>query len=331
MTNIAYELGNQVQEKLETSGGISSITYESLLVMGMGGSGVSGDVLKLLSDTVTSTEVTVIKNYNIPNNLIEKKPFCLFISYSGNTEETLSGLNEAIKNNFHWAVISSGGKLIEKAKNNNKEFIQIPSGLQPRAAFGYLAQAVCLFLDNNENTNFTSKIRESGTHLNELLSDSEDSEIEHLASSYAKQIMNKTCIIYGGTGLTELVSSRWKTQINENSKAKAFIGSMPEVHHNEILSWEADKDGSLENFILIFLRSPFEHPQIKKRFELSEKLLGDKVQILNISTKELKDELKILMELVLLGDLTSIHLADNLNMQPEDIDTIEELKKLLKG
>jgi glucose/mannose-6-phosphate isomerase len=143
--------------------------------------------------------------------------------------------------------------------------------------------------------------------------------------------MNKTCVIYGGTGLTELVSSRWKTQINENSKAKAFIGSMPEVHHNEILSWQADKDGSLENFILIFLRSPFEHPQIKKRFELSEKLLGDKVQILNISTKELKDELKILMELVLLGDLTSIHLADNLNMQPEDIDTIEELKKLLKG
>tara|TARA_B110001452_G_C15149782_1_gene400172 strand:+ start:172 stop:504 length:333 start_codon:yes stop_codon:yes gene_type:complete len=97
MTNIAYELGNQVQEKLETSEGISSITYESLLVMGMGGSGVSGDVLKLLSDTVTSTEVTVIKNYNIPNNLIEKKPFCLFISYSGNTEETLSGLNEAMR------------------------------------------------------------------------------------------------------------------------------------------------------------------------------------------------------------------------------------------
>jgi Bacterial phospho-glucose isomerase C-terminal region. len=143
--------------------------------------------------------------------------------------------------------------------------------------------------------------------------------------------MNKTCVIYGGTGLTELVSSRWKTQINENSKAKAFIGSMPEVHHNEILSWEADKDGSMENFILIFLRSPFEHPQIKKRFELSEKLLGDKVQILNICTKESKDELKILMELVLLGDLTSIHLADNLNMMPEDIDTIEELKKLLKG
>ena len=68
--------------------------------------------------------------------------------------------------------------------------------------------------------------------------------------------MHKTCVIYAGTELTELVSSRWKTQINENSKSKAFIGSMPEVHHNEILSWEADLNGSKENFIIIFLRSP---------------------------------------------------------------------------
>ena len=95
------------------------------------------------------------------------------------------------------------------------------------------------------------------------------------------------------TQITELVSSRWKTQINENSKSKAFIGSMPEVHHNEILSWQADLNGSIENFIVIFLRSPHEHPQISKRFELTEKLLSDKVEILNIFPKESKNKLKI--------------------------------------
>ena len=81
--------------------------------------------------------------------------------------------------------------------------------------------------------------------------DAEKSDIENLANAFAKDIKNKTCVIYGGTGLTELVSSRWKTQINENAKAKAFIGSMPEVHHNEILSWQADEDGTRENFIII--------------------------------------------------------------------------------
>ena len=331
MTNVAYELGNQLKEKLISSDNISSISYESLLIMGMGGSGVAGDVLKLFSNSKVSTEITVIKNYSIPKNLIEKKPFCLFISYSGNTEETISGLNEAITNNFNWAVISSGGKLIELAKNHQKEFIQIPSGLQPRAAFGYLSKAVSTFLDYNENTDFALQLNDAGSYLNELLEKAKESEIEQLASKYSKAIMNKTCIIYGGTQITELVSSRWKTQINENSKSKAFIGSMPEVHHNEILSWQADFDGSMENFIVIFLRSPHEHPQISKRFELTEKLLSDKVEILNIFPKELENKSKILMELVLLGDLLSISLAYNLKMVPEDIDTIEELKKLLGG
>ena len=329
MTNVAYELGNQLREKLISSNNISSISYESLLIIGMGGSGVAGDVLKLFSNSQVSTEITVIKNYSIPKNLIEKNPFCLFISYSGNTEETISGLNEAIENNFNWAVISSGGKLIELAKNHQKEFIQIPSGLQPRAAFGYLSKAVSTFLDCNENTDFALQLNDAGSYLNELLEKAEESEIEQLASKYSKAIMNKTCVIYGGTQITELVSSRWKTQINENSKSKAFIGSMPEVHHNEILSWQADLDGSMENFIVIFLRSPHEHPQISKRFELTKKLLSDKVEILNIFPKESENKLKILMELVLLGDLLSISLAYNLEMVPEDIDTIEELKKLL--
>ena len=331
MTNIAYELGNQVQEELNTSDEINLISYDSLLIMGMGGSGVSGDVLKLLSNLASSTEINVVKNYSIPTHLISKKPFCLFISYSGNTEETISGLNEAINNGFDFAVISSGGKLIELAKDNNKQYIQIPSGLQPRAAFGYLAQAVCIFLDNNEKTDYTSQLKESGVYLNNLLKDAEKSDIENLANAFAEDIKNKTCVIYGGTSLTELVSSRWKTQINENAKAKAFIGSMPEVHHNEILSWQADKGGTRDNFIIIFLRSPYEHPQIKKRFELTEKLLGEEVKILNIYPKEQNDKLKMLMELVLLGDLISIHLAKYLNMVPEDIDTIEELKKLLEG
>jgi glucose/mannose-6-phosphate isomerase len=330
MTNIAYELGNQVQEKLETSDGINSISYESLLIMGMGGSGVSGDVLKLLSNLSTSTEVNVVKNYEIPAHLLESKPFCLFISYSGNTEETISGLNDAIKNELDFAVISSGGKLIQLAKEYDKEFILIPTGLQPRAAFGYLAQAVCFFLDSNEKTDYSSQLHESGKYLNELLDKGEDSDIETIAKSHAKEIMNKTCVIYGGTGLTELVSARWKTQINENAKAKAFIGSIPEVHHNEILSWQADKNGSKENFIIIFLRSPHEHTKVKKRFELTQKLLGEKVKVLNVFPKESDNTLKILMELVLLGDLLSIHLAEYLEMVPEDIGTIEELKKLLE-
>ena len=330
MVNVAFELGNQVQEKLEFSENIDSIQYDSLLIMGMGGSGVSGDVLSLISNEVSLKKITVRKTYSIPKKIMEVKPFCLFISYSGNTEETLSGLNDAIKNNLDWAVISSGGKLIDLAIENNKEYIKIPEGLQPRAAFGYLTQAVCKVVDIVEGTNFLKELRDIGNYLNEILNEEEDSEIFIEAKKIAKQINKKTCIIYGGTDLTELVASRWKTQINENAKSKAFVGSMPEVHHNEILSWDADVEGSKSNYVLILLRDNSENSQIAKRFDLTQKLLGEKVEIFNIEPKSQSTTLFKLMELVLLGDLFSISLADELNMIPEDIEGIENLKKLLE-
>ena len=330
MVNVAFELGNQVQEELEFSENIDSIQYDSLLIMGMGGSGVSGDVLSLLSNEVSSKKITVRKSYSIPKKIMEVKPFCLFISYSGNTEETLSGLNDAIKNNLDWAVISSGGKLIDLAIEHNKEYIKIPDGLQPRAAFGYLTQAVCKIVDIVEGTNFLKELRDVGNYLNEILNEEEDSEIFIEAKKIAKEINKKTCIIYGGTDLTELVASRWKTQINENAKSKAFVGSMPEVHHNEILSWDADVEGSKSNYVLILLRDNSENSQIAKRFDLTQKLLGEKVEIFNIEPKSQSTTLFKLMELVLLGDLFSISLADELNMIPEDIEGIENLKKLLE-
>ena len=330
MVNVAFELGNQTKEELECSNNIDSIQYDSLLVMGMGGSGVSGDVLSLLSNQVSSKNIIVRKSYSVPKNLIESNPFCLFISYSGNTEETISGLEDAIKNNLDWAVISSGGKLIDLALENDKEYIKIPEGLQPRAAFGYLTQAVCKIVDVAEGTDFVKELRDAGDYLNDILKANEDSEIFIEAKRIANQVNKKTCVIYGGTELSELVASRWKTQINENAKSKAFVGSMPEVHHNEILSWDSDLEGSKSNFVLIFLRDDLENPQISKRFNLTKKLLGEKVDILNIEPSTKDTTLIKLMELVLLGDLFSLSLAEKLNMIPEDIEGIENLKKLLE-
>tara|TARA_B100001250_G_scaffold349126_1_gene320149 strand:+ start:1336 stop:2331 length:996 start_codon:yes stop_codon:yes gene_type:complete len=330
MVNVAFQLGNQSKEELEYSKNIDSIQYDSLLVMGMGGSGVSGDVLSLLSKEVSLKNVTVRKSYSIPKKLIEINTFCLFISYSGNTEETISGLQDAIKNNLDWAVISSGGKLIDLATEHNKEYIKIPEGLQPRAAFGYLTQAVCKIVDVVEGTDFIKELRDAGDYLNEILNKKENSEIYIEAKSIANQVNKKTCVIYGGTELSELVASRWKTQINENAKSKAFVGSMPEVHHNEILSWDADLEGSKSSFVLIFLRDDTENAQISKRFNLTKKLLGEKVNIFDIKPKSKGTTLIKLMELVLLGDLFSLSLAKELNMVPEDIEGIENLKKLLE-
>ena len=330
------QLWNQLQGSLDTSEKINTIKYDTLLVMGMGGSGIAGDVLKLISNSVSKKDIFVRKTYSIPEQILSRKPFCLFISYSGNTEETISGLNDAIKNELDWAVISSGGKLLEEAELHDKAFIKVPTGLQPRNAFGYLTQAVMKILDVNEGTKFIEQFEEAGQYISDLffLDPTEpdySSEKDMVTNGYAiaERLKKKTAIIYGGTPMTQLVASRWKAQINENSKSRAFTGDMPEVHHNEILSWNADPRGS-KKYTLIFLRDQNEHPQIAKRFDYTKEVLKDKVSIVNIFSKE-KETIKSMMELVLLGDLVSLCLAEYLKVDPQNIDTIEEIKKLLRG
>ena len=131
--------------------------------------------------------------------------------------------------------------------------------------------------------------------------------------------------------MTQLVANRWKTQINENAKSRAFVGDIPEVHHNEILSWESDPDFNLENYHLIFLRDEKnEHKQVSKRFLFTKELTKDKVCSSMVPYVG-DNTLEGLMYLVLLGDLTSIFLAEEMGIDTLNIDTIEELKKLLKG
>ena len=129
--------------------------------------------------------------------------------------------------------------------------------------------------------------------------------------------------------MSKVVSSRWKTQINENAKSKAYIGHLPEVHHNEILSWDADEEGSKKNYNVIMIRDQNEHTQIKKRFELTKDLIGEKVDITEVNLANQENTLKTLLELVLLGDLVSLNLAVKLTVDPNNIGTIEKLKNLL--
>ena len=106
---------------------------------------------------------------------------------------------------------------------------------------------------------------------------------------------------------------------------------MPEIHHNEILSWEANREESKNNFQLLFLRSSNENSQISKRFELTKKIIGDKVNISEIENIASKNIISNLFHLTLIGDLVSVYMAENLDIDPYDITAIEVLKKLLKG
>ena len=113
MIEHVLDLGNQLKEELEISNEFVVDSYKDLLIVGMGGSGVAGGVLKLVMNETTPTNVEVRKAYGIPKVTADRKPKCLFISYSGNTEETVEAVNDAIQYNLDWSVISSGGTLLD--------------------------------------------------------------------------------------------------------------------------------------------------------------------------------------------------------------------------
>jgi len=329
MLEHVLNLGNQLKTDLKTSEEFTSVNYERILIVGMGGSGIAGDVLKLILNQHTNIDVEVSKTYNLSKPQIATRPFCLFISYSGNTEETVSVAKDAIDENLEWAVISSGGELLDLATKYNKKFVKVPDGLQPRAAFGLMTKAVINFLPNQNKEIFINACEEAGNYLNNLMGDVSN-EVFEISKNIAGQIGTKTAVIYAGSDLTYLAAQRWKTQINENSKSKAFVGFMPEVHHNEILSWEADQEGSKNNFTLILLRGN-DHKKIDDRFEFTKELIGSKVDTIDVRNISSGNLIIDLFHLVLIGDLVSINLADQLNIDPFNIDVIEILKKKLKG
>ena len=329
MLEHVLNLGNQLKTDLEISEGFTSFNYERILIVGMGGSGVAGDVLKLILNQHTNIDVEVRKTYNLSKTHIATRPFCLFISYSGNTEETVSAAKDAIDKNLEWAAISSGGELLELANKYNKKFVKVPDRLQPRAAFGLMTKAVINFLPDQNKEIFINACEEAGNYLNNLTED-DSSKVFEISKNIASQIGSKTAIIYAGSDLTYLVAQRWKTQINENSKSKAYVGFMPEIHHNEILSWEADQEGSKNNFILILLRGD-DHKKIDNRFEFTKEIIGSKVDTIDVRNISSENLIKDLFHLVLIGDLVSVNLADHLNIDPFNIDAIENLKKKLKG
>ena len=331
MIEHVLDLGNQLKKDLETSTDFVTDSYKDLLIVGMGGSGVAGDVLKLVMNETTQTNVEVRKAYGIPQVIADRNPKCLFISYSGNTEETVEAVNDAIQYNLDWSVITSGGQLLELALEHKKHYVKVPSGLQPRAAFGLMTKAVMHFVSSDESGKYLQLCDQAGDYLNNVLTNQSENKILSEALAISNEIKKKTSVIYGGTPLTYLVAQRWKTQINENAKSKAFVGYMPEIHHNEILSWEANREESKNNFQLLFLRSSNENSQVSKRFELTKKIIGDKVNISEIENISSENIISNLFHLTLLGDLVSVYMAENLDIDPYDITAIEELKKLLKG
>jgi glucose/mannose-6-phosphate isomerase len=287
-----------------------------LIVCGMGGSAIGGDLAAAALGDRATRPITTVRGYALeswtgPDSLV------LCASYSGNTEETLACFEAAGAAGAGRVALTPGGQLAELARADGVPVIGVPAGMQPRAAVVYMVVGVleCAALCGAA-PGLHAEIDTAAELLGELAGASD-------AKALAQALQGAIPVVHGA-GPTASVARRWKTQINENAKAAAFYSELPEANHNEICSWERGRAAAPLAGVL--LEDPDQHPRIHRRIELTaaavERAGG---QSLRVAARG-ETRLERVLSLVLLGDLVSVYLAVLDGVDPTPVAPIERFK-----
>jgi len=314
MINVLDDFSNQCRKALELPKGITvKGEATSIVVCGVGGSGISGDLLKTYA-SATKLPVFVVRDYKVPE-FVDEYSLVFAVSYSGNTEETLAAYKDAKSKGAKIIAITCGGTL---AKECDK-VIKIPTGLQPRAAIGYLFFPMLGVLYNS------NLIDVKNEDLNEMLSLlKSNSSIKEKAQDMAKKIQGRIPLIYSSE-LLKPIAYRWQTQINENAKYPAYHSSFSEMNHNEINAFRAMERSK---FLAIFLRDSKDNPRIIKRMDVCREIMERRVDVEEVKV-EGSSLLARMFYTLYLGDYTSYYLAMRERVDPTPVEVIEWLKKQL--
>ncbi len=300
---------------------------QNIVLAGMGGSALAAEIYG--SWPKAGLPFEIVRNYDLPD-YADNTTLFIASSYSGNTEETLSALEQAEEKDCQIAVIAAGGELEKIAGAKNYLFFKIPEGKQPRMAVFYNFAALvklfisCGLLDQGKLAELHKTADWLGKQSESLFPDVPASK--NRAKQLAQELMGSSAVIYSGPNLYP-AAYKWKININENAKNIAWCNQYPEFNHNEFLGWTShpvDKP-----YKIVELRSNLEHARVQKRFAISEKLLSGKRPHPEIINARGETELEQLLWSIQLGDFVSIYLALLNGLNPTPVELIEKLKSEL--
>ncbi|MFA5004314.1 MAG: bifunctional phosphoglucose/phosphomannose isomerase [Candidatus Saccharimonadales bacterium] len=294
----------------------------------MGGSALAGQVSAVWPGYKLPFEV--VRGYDIPT-YVSDKTFFIAASYSGNTEETLSVLDQAEQRGAQIAVIASGGKVADIARQKGYPLALIPDAKQPRYAVLYNLKALATLLEKSgllAADDAEAEIHQAASYLHEKLQSWLPTvpTKDNLAKQIAQECMGKSVVVYAGPKMAP-AAYKWKISFNENAKHVAWWNQYPEFNHNEFIGWT--KQPEQKPYAVIDLRSNLEHSRIQKRFEVSERLLSGLRPAPIVVEAQGETLIEQLLSTIALGDFVSIYLALLGNINPTPVDLIEKFKKTL--
>lgn len=302
--------------------------FQNIVFAGMGGSALPA----LLSASWPGYDVPfeVCRQYHIPAYVSEKTLF-FAASYSGNTEETLSALEEAEAKGARIVVLAGGGKLEEIAGQKGHVFIKIPKAEQPRYAVFYFLVAIVDVLAAAgllKEQGAAEQLSKAASFLRESVKDwtAVVPAEKNPAKQLALELAGKSGVVYAGPLLAP-TAYKWKISFNENAKNVAWWDEYPEFNHNEFIGWSSHP--IQKPYAVIDLRSNLEHPRIQKRFELSDRLLSGQRPHAHVVQAQGETLLEQLVWTIAYGDFVTIYLALCNNVDPAPVDLVEKFKKEL--
>lgn len=346
MFNLVHSLGNQFLESAHLSGldGVGPLAEECrrIVLCGMGGSAIAGDLVQplLASGTVS---LHVWRDYGLPH-WVGPSDLVICSSYSGDTEETLSGARQAASIGCHRLAITSGGTLGTMAAADGFPAVIIPGGLPPRASLGLGMGALVrclgrLGLVNDADMIITRAADTLNAHRDSRMSPlslgngdaadvAPDPEGNIAAAALAEILVGKMAVIYTAGPEAHAAGLRLKAQLNENSKVPACLAAFPELNHNDLVGWCLDHEAR-DRFVLLILRGVSDNARIDRRVELTRGLLEEEFSEIHELTSTASGVLERTMSLVQYGDFLSCHLARLRDVDPLPVDRITRLKNEL--
>jgi glucose/mannose-6-phosphate isomerase len=306
--------------------------FDNVLIMGMGGSGIVGDVVHSVTNATLPVPVIVSKYYRTPA-FVGERTLAFAVSYSGDTEETVEMATGAIDAGARLVTVSSGGALADLAKERDAIAMTCAPGIPgPRFALGALIAPVLVILFKMgmlpEAHASLVKAQQQLAHRREQCKP-DVAAPTNPAREIARRIGRTIPVIWGAGGLGQVAAMRWKQSINENAKAPAFFNFYPELDHNEICAWGQHGDVTRQVLTLVSLRHGLEHTRLDTRAHVTEEMVQEAfVQVLEVEGQG-EGRLGQLLDLIHLGDWVSAYLALDNDVDPGPIDAIAQLKSAM--
>ena len=302
---------------------------QNIVIAGMGGSAIGGDIVSVLESSNIRIPYVVCRDYSIPE-WANSHSLVICSSYSGNTEETISAFYNSIKRGASICGITTGGTLLSLLIEHKRDYIKIPSGLQPRAAVAFSFIPIIKLLEKagliQADLNLWIEKSVNALEQNRIVFSNEG--IENPVYQLARNIYKKIPIIYSDTSSMRVNAIRLKGQINENGKMLAYCNDLPELNHNEIVGWQNNPE-IFKYLCVLWLEDDSDNNRTKIRKNITEYILNE-VNISQYSIKITGDSFpERFLNMIHYGDWLSFWCAILHQTDPSPVEKIDRLKKEL--